>query len=770
MNRHISVTLSLLCLISFPFFSAHASFDPVRAAWTVMFYVAGDEKIIEKPIDAMLAKIKKVKALEKNSRVNILVQRDATGEDPNYRYAVTASNPELGKTALGEQDSGNPLTLKSFLVWAITNYPADHYILVVSGHSWGQQGVLQDFHVTGLPTSDTELDFSTMIKFYELRRIMEEIHRDYGKFIPHGRFDALVVDACIALQLEVALELKDVFDYLVMSSNETPYSGLPFDETLDSFIGKVNQSTVAQLRSEESSRSLIENDFLAELVKLYARRYAPNGPLALEEKEVDVVQLAALRTSRLQGVQNALTDLVSSLASPNLILPKTNISFARLWKDEKLKFLSNLADMDNNIDLLQMSTVLEKKFEFFRKLSEKKNPGRAAEWKLARNRARNLFESLGYHPREDKGLEKTVIANPKAKGAWVQITADPLVVNPQVALCNALKSYSTLNSDQASVIPMLWQMKSPADEDDDDEAEENESPKPEAEKTEVAEEKPAPGEEPLIKVRVNAAELECHELAQAYAEKHPEEKQPDFSKPTKVDRLFDLIVEMPRRANQARVPIYFEEVAVPGNERLVAIKKKARIDYVPRPAVRRNVWIWLTESREGVGIDRSVILPVAGSWFFGVHLVKSGSPENFMKWPYSKRDKATVKTKVSPFVVVSHPEHLKIENVPGPGLYVAEGHSNGTLFKHGLGIWLVHDVDGDDPETPYQRGRVPIERVTGTPYSTLEQYFAALKAANPEKDLNKALRYDLSVKGRDFYKLHRITETGWPRFLFSEGI
>ena len=61
------------------------------------------------------------------------------------RFLVTKDN-DLNVTRskeladLGEIDSGNPDTLVDFAVWAISAYPADHYVLILGDHGAGWDG------------------------------------------------------------------------------------------------------------------------------------------------------------------------------------------------------------------------------------------------------------------------------------------------------------------------------------------------------------------------------------------------------------------------------------------------------------------------------------------------------------------------------------------------------------------------------------------------------------------------------------------------------
>jgi hypothetical protein len=184
-------------------------------------------------------KMAKFAAPPAKSQVRIVGYLDDVDEDPNWRFhfrqglnnrnqaqltaaEITSQMQFYDKTAefkYKELDSGSPVTLKEFIRWGVRAYPAKHYMLIVAGHSWGQQGLMQDFFFNG-----KSHDKSSMIKNYEFRRVMQEIYREEKERIPGGVFDVLLVDGCTSGQLDVLLDWKDVFKYMAAATLETPSS------------------------------------------------------------------------------------------------------------------------------------------------------------------------------------------------------------------------------------------------------------------------------------------------------------------------------------------------------------------------------------------------------------------------------------------------------------------------------------------------------------------------------------------------------------------
>ena len=108
-------------------------------------------------------------------------------------------------------------------------------------------------------------------------------------------------------------------------------------------------------------------------------------------------------------------------------------------------------------------------------------------------------------------------------------------------------------------------------------------------------------------------------------------------------------------------------------------------------------------------------------------------------------------------------EQLQAAAPPSPAtlpqeLYIAEAHSAGTVFKQGLGIYFRPTFS--KPVLRYMQGRAPVEQREPSPYGvSIEAYLAGLQRL---RRLNAPVYF-----GADFYRLHRLTATGWPDFLFG---
>ena len=182
------------------------------ASWTVMVYIGGDAADIEKSAWDSLDKMESVSSTDE---VNIVVQLDPyISCIGTYRYYVTGAEkwlhppyyPDDIEEPLPEQDMTDPNVLTEFIGWAQENYPAEHYLLILSGHGDGciiapSKGIITDATSSG---GAYEINIPDLANSLEV----------------NDHIDILGLDACFMQMLEVAYEiggLQNPPDYIVGS-------------------------------------------------------------------------------------------------------------------------------------------------------------------------------------------------------------------------------------------------------------------------------------------------------------------------------------------------------------------------------------------------------------------------------------------------------------------------------------------------------------------------------------------------------------------------
>jgi hypothetical protein len=212
-------------------------FPPINntAEWTVMVYLDADNNLESAGIED----VNEMEMVGSSSKVNIVVQADRI---PGYdnsngnwtttrRYYITQNfNPYLINSHfndLGELNMGDPQTLVDFASWAVAEYPAKKYLLVIWNHGGG-------FRSPAYTAKDIAWDDTSggdKITMPELEYALSAISAQMGKNI-----DIVGMDACLMAMTEVAYQIKDYADILVTSEENEPGDGWPYDTILAQLV------------------------------------------------------------------------------------------------------------------------------------------------------------------------------------------------------------------------------------------------------------------------------------------------------------------------------------------------------------------------------------------------------------------------------------------------------------------------------------------------------------------------------------------------------
>jgi len=242
----IILTLSLTGCFLFP---------PIdnTAEWTVMIYLDADNNLESAGIDD----INEMEMVGSTTDVNIVVQVDRipysvlASNNQGYaddisngdwtdtrRYYITQDfdpvqiNSQL-KSNLGELNMGDYQTLVDFANWAMTNYPAQKYLLVIWNHGGG-------FRSPVYTTKDIAWDYTNgedKITMPELEDALSAVSSQTGK-----KIDIVGMDACLMAMTEVAYQIKDYAGIMVASEENEPGDGWPYDSILAQLVSNPSMS------------------------------------------------------------------------------------------------------------------------------------------------------------------------------------------------------------------------------------------------------------------------------------------------------------------------------------------------------------------------------------------------------------------------------------------------------------------------------------------------------------------------------------------------
>ena len=301
-----SLTLLILTLLSVAVITQTRAATPIQgSSWTIMVYIVGDNDLEGYALLDINEMEAAVKAFGPGSPVRVIVYVDRSEGDyefessnPYVREAANA-NPEWSDARiyeirhdttlritskllkdLGEKDSGDPNTLLSFIKFAASYAPAQHYALIIWDHGGGPGIVGVDF--------DNDRDFLT------LRELSYALSRSGVKF------DVIGFDACLMGTIETAYELRNYASYLVASEESEPAAGWPYDYFLSKLYANPSMNGKALALT---------------MAKDYIAYYAKVGVSGGEIVTMAVYDLSTLRNPNAVSVLKAFAN--SALNNPN---------------------------------------------------------------------------------------------------------------------------------------------------------------------------------------------------------------------------------------------------------------------------------------------------------------------------------------------------------------------------------------------------------------------------------------------------------------------
>ena len=241
-----------------------------KAKWTVMVYMAGDDSNPNGIEYAVTQDLRELKDVGSCDSVHLLAQTDQCREKNSYRYRLRKDTP-LASDRLGvyrgDLNTGRVATLVDFVDWAVFNFPAERYALVLWGHGSGHDDqdvyrlargdisprlaarLAQDrigffgrtrramFERNG-PNKGFGFD-STAADFLdnrELKRAITSVVKKIGKPL-----DLLGFDACLMANMEVAYQLRGLVTWMAASEQTEPGDGWAYREALRGLAAKPDQ-------------------------------------------------------------------------------------------------------------------------------------------------------------------------------------------------------------------------------------------------------------------------------------------------------------------------------------------------------------------------------------------------------------------------------------------------------------------------------------------------------------------------------------------------
>lgn len=227
---------------------------------------------------------------------------------------------------IGEVDMGDPAVFEEFMGWAIENFPAEHYMVVISDHGGG-------WHAIG-PDEDSG---NSMLELPEIDQALTNVRETYGI----DKFDIVGFDACLMSQVEIAAMLAPHANYMIAAQEVIPGQGWEYNLTLNA------------LRDNPTMDAF---ELGAVIVDNYMGYYA--GPGNRKKVDLQLVDLAGVETltDALAGfAQAASTDTASILSA--IAVARNNTQPFGTSVGDKGEYFSSI-DLRGFMELMSAQTAI----------------------------------------------------------------------------------------------------------------------------------------------------------------------------------------------------------------------------------------------------------------------------------------------------------------------------------------------------------------------------------------------------------------------------
>ncbi|RME29722.1 MAG: hypothetical protein D6806_01000 [Deltaproteobacteria bacterium] len=217
--------------------------DPNANEWTFMVYVNADNNLN----DAGLADISEMETAGSTPYVNIVVLVDTSygnfcgGASGSACKIYVKQGSHQVVENMGEIDMGDWHTLRDFGIWAVQNYPARHYALVMWDHGSGWDKAKTHRPFKGLSWDDSSGNhISVAAGDYE--QALAGITAALG-----AKLDLVGHDECLMGMWEVAAATAPYARYFVASEETEPFEGWAYDGFLPQLVADPLNTNALQL-------------------------------------------------------------------------------------------------------------------------------------------------------------------------------------------------------------------------------------------------------------------------------------------------------------------------------------------------------------------------------------------------------------------------------------------------------------------------------------------------------------------------------------------
>ncbi|MBP5338531.1 MAG: hypothetical protein J6Z14_04405 [Prevotella sp.] len=227
---------------------------------TVLVYMAADNNLtqnssrIDFAQEDIVQMMEGSKQLADNCKLLLFVDKrnNTTSKQKPYFMLVENGDTIRLETFDSEINSGDPATLRMAIQWAIDNYKAESYGLVLWGHADGWI-IRNQAPAFSRSTRAYGADNTVGTKWMDI----PEMAQTLGTF---PKFSFVFADCCAFQCVESAYELRECTDYIIASAAEIPGEGAPYQTIVPALFSQspTFYKTVADAYFAQNSYGYIE--------------------------------------------------------------------------------------------------------------------------------------------------------------------------------------------------------------------------------------------------------------------------------------------------------------------------------------------------------------------------------------------------------------------------------------------------------------------------------------------------------------------------------
>lgn len=326
-----------------------------NVSWTMLVYIAADNSLA----DYALYNMNDMSAgLTASKDLNVLVQWDKPEDNITWRYKITPGGMiEVGsiKAEMG-YNPANELTAS--MRWAIQNYPANRYALVLWNHGSG----IEDFYpaavkgvvnqsrwlglISSLPERGILYDDSqeTCLTNQGLTGVLTQVKKMLGR-----NLDLIAMDACLMAMTEVAYQMNGLVNLFVGSQQTIPGYGYPYSQ----FINYLS------LNPASTTPLLLAQNMVSSYKKFYTTQ-EPTPDFTLSAIDVSAISLIKQNIDQFINAVNACGNIDATKTKSMIVAArKASISFEMPEYIDLYSFYANVMKQSKKLSPKSL-LILEK--------------------------------------------------------------------------------------------------------------------------------------------------------------------------------------------------------------------------------------------------------------------------------------------------------------------------------------------------------------------------------------------------------------------------